>query len=394
MAVNAKAPTADAPSVTAPTCAPTSVPTAPVSIRITPSGKLYTYVRHALDSLTDHPDQQVEIHTRLSVNTTLPPIKVVSTSATSTFTSNTTVTHSGLLPCTTTIPRLITVLEIIKREYLRLHAGKGKGLWQYNKLGNYSGKEVEAWEEQQRGRRVSSLPIRAKGKGKGREGRAKEAGREEAASQATGGGKGADQMDVDTATGADGDLNPVGEQVHPVAPEANHSPPPPPPPLPAVTTAEDAPMATDGPTTTGTNHADSILSDILNGGPNHIKMRHTPYMVVVLSTRPLPHLLGDPDISYQPVKPLGRRKARRARRKTLATEDGADGAHTDGDEHEEDGAEPMAKKARLSVPAAVRGVRLLQEEEREELEEVEVVEGSSDGYDDEEEGETMEVEEE
>jgi hypothetical protein len=105
---------------------------------------------------------------------------------------------------------------------------------------------------------------------------------------------------------------------------------------------------------------------------------------------------------YQPVKPLGRRKARRGRQKGQTTTVTMDGAET----QEEEEAGP-AKKARLASGVMERsggkndtlggrGGRdeAEEEEEGEEVEEVEVVEGSSDDYDDQEEGETMEVEEE
>ncbi|KAJ9111470.1 hypothetical protein QFC22_006497 [Naganishia vaughanmartiniae] len=296
MAANAKPTTLGAPATTSapadanvtdgappPTTSTSlSTPDATVSIRITPSGKLYTYVRHALDTLNvrtiscvlappppyvsndaswirlpntydrdrvantlfvfrvatiqERPDQPVEIHTRLSLNSSLPPIKVLNTSTT----SEPTTSHSGgLLPCTTTIPRLITVLEIIKREYLRLHAGKGKGLWQYNKVGSYSGKEVEEWEEQQRGRRVVGLPQRVKGKGKAkaREEQGEGGGREEAVGIQTGNVDAVQQMDVDTAAGANG-----------------------------ADAGED--QGAGATTTKTTTHADKVLTDILNGGPN------------------------------------------------------------------------------------------------------------------------------
>jgi hypothetical protein len=151
-------------------------------------------------------------------------------------------------------------LEIIKREYLRLQAGKGKGLWQYNKFGGYSGKEVHDWEEQQNGRKVVALPVRSKGKGKA--GKGKDQGTMN--SKMVNGVENAERMDVDTVTSTDGGVIPVVEQVPPPATttttEAETI---------ATTTADvTVPTVDPPPITTSTNHADKILTDILTGGPN------------------------------------------------------------------------------------------------------------------------------
>ena len=58
------------------------------------------------------------------------------------------------------------MIEIVKREYLLLNSRKGKGLWQYNHSSSYTRQEVNAWEEQQRQRKVAGAFAKGKGKGK------------------------------------------------------------------------------------------------------------------------------------------------------------------------------------------------------------------------------------
>jgi hypothetical protein len=118
----------------------------------------------------EHPEQPVELHTRLLLpaNSTKPLQPIIP----KTNTDNTE-PSTNLLPCTTSIPRLITVIEIVKREFLLLHSRKGEGLWQYNSMGSYTREEVHAWEEQQRRRKVEGAGSKGKGKavkGKGVDG--------------------------------------------------------------------------------------------------------------------------------------------------------------------------------------------------------------------------------
>ena len=61
-------------------------------------------------------------------------------------------TGSGFSASTTTIPRLITVVEIIKREYLTAMNAKRSpqlvGLFQYNEMGSLEGKVEDEKKEE------------------------------------------------------------------------------------------------------------------------------------------------------------------------------------------------------------------------------------------------------
>ncbi|KAN0093107.1 hypothetical protein V8E55_003891 [Tylopilus felleus] len=79
----------------------------PDSIRITRHGKLRVWVKKALDFFESHPDRSLVLYSA--------PADV----------------------STSTIPRLVSVVEIIKREYLKsrdVSAGDASGLHQYNQL--------------------------------------------------------------------------------------------------------------------------------------------------------------------------------------------------------------------------------------------------------------------
>ena len=101
---------------------------APHKIRITSSGSIKAYVRFALAFLEEHPARPLVLHT-------IPP----SDSKPNTEKSANSTVDSGTLLA----PRLISVVEIIKREYLaRLSStGKGsgkhkaRGVWQYTETG-------------------------------------------------------------------------------------------------------------------------------------------------------------------------------------------------------------------------------------------------------------------
>lgn len=89
-------------------------------MRITQAGKLNTYVGFALKHLKEHPDIPLQLHTA-------PP-----TTTTPSSSAPPTTTTKSLPQPTLTTPRLISVVEIIKREYTKLGGGGGIGLWQYN----------------------------------------------------------------------------------------------------------------------------------------------------------------------------------------------------------------------------------------------------------------------
>ncbi|KAG1735770.1 hypothetical protein EDB19DRAFT_1723404 [Suillus lakei] len=86
-----------------------SQPAAPLSdsIRITRQGKIKYWVKHGLDFFQENPNKPLTLHTS--------PVDVSQS----------------------TIPRLISVVEILKREYLKtldVSAGQLTGLHQYNEL--------------------------------------------------------------------------------------------------------------------------------------------------------------------------------------------------------------------------------------------------------------------
>ncbi|KZT65868.1 hypothetical protein DAEQUDRAFT_675993 [Daedalea quercina L-15889] len=94
-------------------------------IRITNHGKIHTWVQFALDSLQKHPDIPLLFHTL-----PVPKGKDVEPNKKSRL-------HASM----STIPRLISVVEIVKREYLKSldpsssQAGKFSGVHQYNQIG-------------------------------------------------------------------------------------------------------------------------------------------------------------------------------------------------------------------------------------------------------------------
>lgn len=119
---------------------------------------------YAVRSFQGHPEQPVELHTRLLLpsNATKPLQPIVPHKSS----GHSEEPPTSILPCTTTIPRLISVIEIVKREFLLLNSRKGKGLWQYNQLNSYTRKEVNAWVEQQQQRKAEGASAKSKGKKK------------------------------------------------------------------------------------------------------------------------------------------------------------------------------------------------------------------------------------
>ncbi|RDX43990.1 hypothetical protein OH76DRAFT_1389803 [Lentinus brumalis] len=109
-------------------------PSSPHEMRITNHGKINSWVSFALDHLQKHEDRPLVLHTlpaskgkaRASVQDAVAEEK----------------SSKGLHPSMTTIPRLVSVVEIIKREYLKTmdpalaEAGSLSGLHQYNEVGD------------------------------------------------------------------------------------------------------------------------------------------------------------------------------------------------------------------------------------------------------------------
>ncbi|WVQ77224.1 hypothetical protein IAR50_006907 [Cryptococcus sp. DSM 104548] len=120
-------------------------------IRVTSAGKGGNYAQFGLQWLLDVPDVPIMYHT-------LPPSSSSSSSHPegSSVSKPTPKAKDGLLPVTTTIPKLVTVVERVKREYIEsLKAGRGekqdktgkgkgrdKGLWQYTETGNWTPEPV------------------------------------------------------------------------------------------------------------------------------------------------------------------------------------------------------------------------------------------------------------
>ncbi|TYJ53442.1 hypothetical protein B9479_005939 [Cryptococcus floricola] len=134
-------------------------------IRVTSAGKGGNYAQFGLQWMLDVPDVPIVYHT-------LPPPPSTSSSSKGPGSSSSKPTpkaNNGLLPVTTTIPKLVTVVERVKREYIEsLLSGRGKkvdkkgkgkgkgtkkeegeekevtgrGLWQYTETGNWTPEPV------------------------------------------------------------------------------------------------------------------------------------------------------------------------------------------------------------------------------------------------------------
>ncbi|KAI0079181.1 hypothetical protein K474DRAFT_1737380 [Panus rudis PR-1116 ss-1] len=128
-------------------------------IRITSHGKIKGWVDFALNFLDEHPDQAITLHT-------LPSDKKQSENQDEESNSD----ASSKMPASmSTIPRLISVAEIIKREYVKkldadqAEAGSLTGLHQYNELGTLP--EQEPAEPQDReAARLEALSTALQGK--------------------------------------------------------------------------------------------------------------------------------------------------------------------------------------------------------------------------------------
>ncbi|KAJ7269623.1 hypothetical protein C8J57DRAFT_317147 [Mycena rebaudengoi] len=112
---------------------PTAEPENPQLIRITSNGKITSWVAFALDFLEKHEDIPIVLHT-------LPaPPKPASQPTLDDALAPAKAAASRLSVVTSTIPRLISVVEIIKREYVKKlelqHLSTLTGLHQYNEMG-------------------------------------------------------------------------------------------------------------------------------------------------------------------------------------------------------------------------------------------------------------------
>ncbi|WWD17481.1 hypothetical protein CI109_101922 [Kwoniella shandongensis] len=121
-------------------------------MRITSGGSMSAYVQFGLRYLRENPKTPLVLHTLPppSPSPQAQPKSDKSQSESSGPSKPRSLTT--LLPCTTTAPRLIAIVELIKREYIAQirkdlqrtdpegkgkGKGKGKGIWQYTECGNH-----------------------------------------------------------------------------------------------------------------------------------------------------------------------------------------------------------------------------------------------------------------
>ncbi|KAF7360175.1 hypothetical protein MVEN_00746100 [Mycena venus] len=106
-------------------------PQNPQLIRITNHGKITTWVAFALDFLDKHEFIPIVLHTLPATPKPMPPENVDGTGRAT--------NPPSFLHTASTVPRLISVVEIIKREYLKKleleHSSTLLGLHQYNEIG-------------------------------------------------------------------------------------------------------------------------------------------------------------------------------------------------------------------------------------------------------------------
>ncbi|KAK0233276.1 hypothetical protein IW262DRAFT_1487642 [Armillaria fumosa] len=121
----------------------------PQEIRITNHGKMQTWIAFALEHLQKDGSKPIALHT---LPTLWNPQEVKSA-------------KGSLSAATTTIPRLISVVEIIKREYIKIleskHLPRLFGLHQYNEVGSLEdlelGEEDTTPEDKEKKRAVSII---------------------------------------------------------------------------------------------------------------------------------------------------------------------------------------------------------------------------------------------
>ncbi|KAH9848427.1 hypothetical protein C2E23DRAFT_843922 [Lenzites betulinus] len=112
---------------------------APHEVRITNHGKIASWVAFALDHLQKNEDKPLVLHTLPATKgkPAVPADDIAEQGA-----GEKKGKREGLHPSMSTIPRLVSVVEIIKREYLKTlnpaqaEAGSLSGLHQYNEIGD------------------------------------------------------------------------------------------------------------------------------------------------------------------------------------------------------------------------------------------------------------------
>ncbi|RPD54294.1 hypothetical protein L226DRAFT_555248 [Lentinus tigrinus ALCF2SS1-7] len=112
-------------------------PSSPHEIRITNHGKINNWVSFALEHLQKYEDRPLVLHTLPAPKANTPATGEQTATAVAEKKAG-----SGLHPSMATIPRLVSVVEIIKREYLKTldpalaESGSLSGLHQYNEVGD------------------------------------------------------------------------------------------------------------------------------------------------------------------------------------------------------------------------------------------------------------------
>ncbi|KAI0759561.1 hypothetical protein BD413DRAFT_596190 [Trametes elegans] len=137
-------------------------------IRITNHGKIASWVSFALQHLQKYEDRPLVLHTLPAAKGKLPA-RAGAASAEEPPSKSPRAMAGKLPPSMATIPRLVSVVEIIKREYLKTidptlaEAGCLSGLHQYNEIGDVEdGGYVERGEDEEA--RMESLARALQGK--------------------------------------------------------------------------------------------------------------------------------------------------------------------------------------------------------------------------------------
>ncbi|KAJ7185809.1 hypothetical protein C8R46DRAFT_1343002 [Mycena filopes] len=127
----------------------TADPENPQLIRITNHGKMTTWVAFALDFLDNHESIPIVLHTLPATTPKSPPPPPAETTATATAPAPS--NPPSFAQTASTVPRLISVVEIIKREYLKklelAHSSALTGLYQYNEIGTLEALGLNAGPE-------------------------------------------------------------------------------------------------------------------------------------------------------------------------------------------------------------------------------------------------------
>ncbi|TCD66875.1 hypothetical protein EIP91_000773 [Steccherinum ochraceum] len=143
----------------------------PHEMRIASGRKLHSYVEFALKHfeaclLREKPDQALVLHTLPAKKQPIPE----QGDAFEPPAPQTQPAKKGLQPSVSDVPRLISVVEIIKREYLKqldaVHHDHGKvtGLHQYNEIGSLPDEAPENDVADQEGARIQALTQALQGK--------------------------------------------------------------------------------------------------------------------------------------------------------------------------------------------------------------------------------------